>query len=106
MIGQPEQTLVLSADWQGENWNFGLSGRYLGTRYLDAANVNKLPSATVFNANIGFDLQGLSPRLKGMGANLVVSNLTDKRYLAGVDGSDNAFIGAPRTVGISFRVDL
>ncbi len=83
VIGQPEQTLVLSADWQGENWNFGLSGRYLGTRYLDAANVNKLPSATVFNANIGFDLQGLSPRLKGMGANLVVSNLTDKRYLAG-----------------------
>lgn len=97
---------MLSADWQGANWNFGLSGRYLGTRYLDAANVNKLPSATVFNANIGFDLQGLSPRLKGMGANLVVSNLTDKRYLAGVDGRDNAFIGAPRTVGISFRVDL
>lgn len=83
VIGQPENTLVLSADWQGANWNFGLSGRYLGTRYLDAANVNKLPSATVFNANIGFDLQGLSPRLKGMGANLVVSNLTDKRYLAG-----------------------
>ncbi|EMR0602742.1 TPA: TonB-dependent receptor [Stenotrophomonas maltophilia] len=106
VIGQPEQTLVLSADWQGESWNLGLSGRYLGTRYLDAANVNKLPSATVFNANIGFDLQGLSPRLKGMGANLVVSNLTDKRYLAGVDGRDNAFIGAPRTVGISFRVDL
>ena len=26
VIGQPEQTLVLSADWQGENWNFGLSG--------------------------------------------------------------------------------
>ncbi len=53
VIGQPENTLVLSADWQGANWNFGLSGRYLGTRYLDAANVNKLPSATVFNANIG-----------------------------------------------------
>ena len=65
-----------------------------------------LEVATVFNANIGFDLQALSPRLKGMGANLVVSNLTDKRYLAGVDGRDNAFIGAPRTVGISFRVDL
>lgn len=41
-----------------------------------------------------------------MGANLVVSNLTDKRYLAGVDGANAAFIGAPRTVGISFRVDL
>ena len=60
----------------------------------------------MFNANIGFDLQNLSPRLKGVGASFVVSNLTDRRYLAGVDGSDSAFIGAPRTVGFSVRVDL
>ncbi|WP_447783642.1 TonB-dependent receptor [Stenotrophomonas bentonitica] len=106
VIGQPKHVLVVSADWQGDSWNVGLSGRYLGERYLDAANDNRLPSATVFNANIGFDLQGLSPKLKGVGANLVVSNLTDRRYLAGVDGSDSAFIGAPRTVGFSVRVDL
>ena len=60
----------------------------------------------MFNANLGFDLQSLSPKLKGVGASLVVSNLTDRRYLAGVDGSDSAFIGAPRTVGFSVRVDL
>ncbi|MNV03843.1 Ferrichrome-iron receptor precursor [compost metagenome] len=106
VIGQPKHVLVVSADWQGERWNAGISGRYLGERYLDAANANKLPSATVFNANIGLDLQGLSPRLKGVGASLVVSNLTDRKYLAGVDGSDAAFIGAPRTVGVSVRVDL
>lgn len=106
VIGQPRHTLVVSADWQGESWNFGLSGRYLGERYLDASNANRLPSATVFNANIGFDLQELSPKLKGVGASFVVSNLTDRRYLAGVDGSDTAFIGAPRTVGFSVRVDL
>jgi len=106
VIGQPEHVFVASADWQGESWNFGVSGRYLGERYLNAANTAKLPSATVFNANIGFDLQALSPKLKGVGANFVVSNLTDRRYLAGVDGSNSAFIGAPRTVGFSVRVDL
>ncbi|MBD8644725.1 TonB-dependent receptor [Stenotrophomonas sp. CFBP 13724] len=106
VIGQPRHILVMSADWQGESWNFGVSGRYLGERYLDASNTNKLPSATVFNANIGFDLQDLSPKLKGVGASFVVSNLTDRRYLSGVDGSDTAFIGAPRTVGFSVRVDL
>ena len=63
--------LVVSADWQGDSWNVGLSGRYLGERYLDAANDSRLPSATVFNAYIGFDLQSLSPKLKGVGANLV-----------------------------------
>lgn len=106
VIGQPRHILVMSADWQGESWNFGVSGRYLGERYLDASNANRLPSATVFNANIGFDLQDLSPKLKGVGASFVVSNLTDRRYLSGVDGSDTAFIGAPRTVGFSVRVDL
>lgn len=106
VIGQPRHVLVVSADWQGESWNFGISGRYLGERYLDASNANRLPSATVFNANIGLDLQDLSPKLKGVGASFVVSNLTDRRYLAGVDGSDSAFIGAPRTVGFSVRVDL
>ena len=106
VIGQPKHVLVVSADWQGDSWNAGISGRYLGERYLDASNTAKLPSATVFNANIGFDLQSLSPRLKGVGASLVVSNLTDRRYLAGVDGSNSAFIGAPRTVGFSVRVDL
>ncbi len=40
-----------------------------------------------------------------MGANLVVSNSPTSGILQ-VDGRDNAFIGAPRTVGISFRVDL
>ncbi|KAF1016241.1 MAG: hypothetical protein GAK31_01730 [Stenotrophomonas maltophilia] len=83
-----------------------MSDRYLGPRFLDAANTTSIPGVTTFNANIGFDLQGLSPKLKGMGANLVVSNLTNKQYLAGVDGSDSAFIGAPRTVGVSLRVDL
>jgi len=106
VIGQPKHVLVVSADWQGDSWNAGISGRYLGERYLDASNTAKLPSATVFNANIGVDLQSLSPKLKGVGASLVVSNLTDRKYLAGVDGSNSAFIGAPRTVGVSVRVDL
>jgi outer membrane cobalamin receptor len=82
VIGQPENPRAVGG-LAGRQLELRPVRRYLGTRYLDAANVNKLPSATVFNANIGFDLQGLSPRLKGMGANLVVSNLTDKRYLAG-----------------------
>ena len=106
VIGQPEHVVVLSADWRGESWKFGVSGRYLGKRYLDAANAQALPSVTVFNANLGLDLVDLSPKLKGVAANLVVSNLTDKRYLNGVDGSDSAFIGAPRTFGFSIAVDL
>lgn len=106
VFGIPKHTLVLSADWQGEAWNFGLSGRYLGERYLDASNSEKIDAVTLFNAHVGVDLVDISPRLKGMAVDLTVNNLTDKRYLSGVDGGGSAFIGAPRAVSVALTVDF
>ena len=106
VMGQAEHILVASADWQGESVTAGISGRYLGARQINRANSAELPSVTVFNANIGFELADLSPRLKGVKAGLVISNLTDKRYLAGLDGENAAFIGAPRTASFQLTVDL
>lgn len=107
VAGAAKHTVVLSADWRGETWNFGISSRHTGERPLDRANEVDLPSATIWNANLGFDLTGLSNQLKGASANLVITNLTDKRYLSGVENAGStAFIGAPRTVVFSFNVDL
>jgi outer membrane cobalamin receptor len=106
VIGQPRQTLVLSADWQSQAWHGGISGRYLGRRYLDAANSASLDGVITFDANLGIELSAVSPQLKTAKLDLMISNLTDKRYLNGVDGSDSAFIAAPRTVGLTFTVDL
>ena len=106
VIGQAEHILAASADWRGDAWNFGISGRYLGARPINRANSAELPAVTVFNANIGLDLVDVSPKLKGVKAGLVISNLTDKRYLAGLDGEDAAFVGAPRTASFQITVDL
>lgn len=107
VAGAAEHTLVASADWRGEVWNFGVSGRYTGKRPLDRANDVSLAAATIWNANVGFDLSDLSSRLKGASANLVVTNLTDKSYLAGVENAGStAFIGASRTIVFSVSVDL
>jgi iron complex outermembrane receptor protein len=107
VAGAAKSTLVASADWRGESWNFGLSARYTGKRPLDRANNVSLSAATILNANVGFDLSDLSSSLKGASANLVVTNLTDKSYLSGVENAgSSAFIGAPRTVVFSFSVDL
>ncbi len=38
VIRQPRNTLVASADWQGQAWAFGISGRYLGKRYLEGVD--------------------------------------------------------------------
>ncbi|MBB4591817.1 hypothetical protein [Xanthomonas cannabis] len=61
---------------------------------------------TTFNANLGVELSQLSSQLTGLQLALNVSNLTDKRYLEGVDGSDSAFTAAPRTVGLTLTLDL
>lgn len=107
VAGAAKHTLVVSADWRGQTWNFGISGRYTGKRPLDRANELSLSSATIWNANVGFDLADLSARLKGASANLVITNLTDKSYLSGVENAGStAFIGAPRTVVFSVNVDL
>ncbi|WP_416203242.1 TonB-dependent receptor domain-containing protein [Xanthomonas euvesicatoria] len=106
VIGQPRNTLVMSADWRGQAWRFGVSGRYLGKRYLDASNRAALDGVTTFDANLGVELSQLTSQLKGLQLALNVSNLTDKRYLEGVDGSDSAFIAAPRTVGLTLTLDL
>jgi iron complex outermembrane recepter protein len=106
VIAQPRQTVVLSADWQGSSWHGGLSGRYLGRRYLNAANSASLDSVITFNADLGMDLTDVSAQLKGLGLNLTVSNLTNKRYLAGVDGADTGFIASPRTVMMTLQMDL
>lgn len=106
VTGQPLHTVVMSADWQGAVCNFGISGRYLGKRYLDGSNTESIDPVTTFDANFGVQLSDVSPQLKGMRLALVVSNLTDESYLAGVDGSGSAFIGAPRTVGLTLTMDL
>ena len=61
---------------------------------------------TTFDAHLGLSLSQLTTQLQGMKLDLNVSNLTDKRYLEGVDGSDSAFIAAPRTVGLTLTLDL
>ncbi|MET0282364.1 MAG: TonB-dependent receptor [Steroidobacteraceae bacterium] len=107
VAGAARHTLVASADWRGQSWNFGISGRYTGKRPLDRANDESLSSVTIWNANVGFDLTQLSPQLKGASANLVVTNLTNEEYLSGVENAgSSAFIGAPRTVVFSVSVEL
>jgi len=88
-VGIPRNAAALWADYtfhSGPLDGFGMSGgvRYTGNTAgnISGTTVLTVPSATVFDAAIHYDLAGLSPRLKGLSAQVNVSNLFDKTYVS------------------------
>lgn len=106
VFGQPRNSGVVSLDWSNEIWKAGVSGRYIGQRYTNAANSEKIDAVVVTDAHLGVSLSDSGSWLKGVSMDFTVSNLTNRRYLAGVDGAGYGFPAAPRTVGVSLTVDL
>ncbi|MBV1837088.1 TonB-dependent siderophore receptor [Acetobacter estunensis] len=66
--------------FKGIGFNFGV--RYVGFTYPDSANSFKIPAFTLFDMGAHYDFSNLVPALKGLRAQLSISNLTNKRYLA------------------------
>lgn len=60
----------------------GLGVRYTGSTYGDALNTFEVPSYTLYDAAIRYDLGKLDHSLQGAQASLNVNNLTDKYYVA------------------------
>lgn len=75
----------------------GAGVRYLGKRYVDAANTLKLDSALIYSASLGYK--------KGNWRGLVsLQNLTDEIYVEGSRSgtSEEARVGKPRTLHATF----
>ncbi|MEG0861187.1 MAG: TonB-dependent siderophore receptor [Pseudomonas sp.] len=60
----------------------GLGARYTGYTYGDAANTFKVPSYTLLDAAVRYDLGKLDPKLKGTRISVNASNLSDRYYVA------------------------
>jgi iron complex outermembrane receptor protein len=77
----PEQQASLSLDYtfdQGtalEGFSVGGGVRYIGSSWADNENTKKVPSATVFDAKLGY-------KKDNWGVDLNVTNLFDKAYVA------------------------
>jgi iron complex outermembrane receptor protein len=75
----------------------GAGARYLGPTAGDFTNTFEVPSYTLVDAAVRYDLGELHPILKGGQAAINVSNLLDKHYVASCTGAFCAF-GLQRTV--------
>lgn len=77
----------------------GAGVRYVGESYGDAINSFVLPSYTLFDASISYDLAYARSDLKGWKAQINATNLTDKYYVAScLTGLAYCGFGTSRTV--------
>lgn len=72
--------------------------RYTGSSYGDGDNLLRVPSYTLVDAALRYDLAKLSPQLKGATVSVNATNLFDKEYLTTCAATSACFYGAGRTV--------
>ncbi|WP_313518256.1 TonB-dependent siderophore receptor [Pseudomonas sp.] len=61
---------------------FGAGVRYVGNSYGDNENTISIPSYTLFDATVSYELAKLAPSLRGVQIALNASNLTDETYVS------------------------
>ncbi|WP_103435406.1 TonB-dependent siderophore receptor [Pseudomonas putida] len=97
----PKQVFSLWADYdfrQGALDGLRLGGgmRYVGYSWVDAENSMKVPSYTLFDASIGYDLGKVG--LKGVDLRLNANNLTNESYIASCASLSYCYMGEERNV--------
>lgn len=97
----PKQMLSLWADYnfhQGALDGLRLGGgvRYVGYSWVDAENSMKVPSYTLFDASIGYDLGKIG--LAGVDVRLNANNLTNESYITSCASLNYCYMGEERNV--------
>lgn len=97
----PERMASLWADYnfaEGllSGLNIGGGARYVGYSWGNDAHDFKVPSYTLFDASIGYDLDRLG--LPGTSVRLNANNLTDEYYVASCYSASSCYLGAERNV--------
>ncbi|OEF87345.1 TonB-dependent siderophore receptor [Vibrio splendidus] len=85
---------------------FSAGARYMGEMEMDATNTQgKVPSYTVVDLSVGYDLGEASDTLSGATANLLVNNLFNEEYYTCYDQS-NCWFGAEQSVELSVNYEF
>lgn len=81
----------------------GSGVRYVNGITSDRQNTHTLPSYTLVDLAVGYDLSNVG--LKGVSAQVNVNNLTDKRYVAACNSLSYCYFGAERSIvgSLSYR---
>ncbi|MBO9489268.1 TonB-dependent receptor [Endozoicomonas sp. G2_1] len=102
VFGSAEDLAVLSLDWQRDSKFAGVSSKWVGERWLDAANTQRLDDYIVTDVYAGVSVESPFEGLQSLEIRFTINNLTDESYLGGVAGQA-AWIGAPRTAALNIK---
>ncbi|WP_022961042.1 TonB-dependent siderophore receptor [Halopseudomonas pelagia] len=82
----------------------GAGARYFGSSWADQENTLSLPSFTLFDASLAYDLSRLG--MDGLGARLNVNNLTNEKYVAACNSLYQCYYGDARNVMATLSYDF
>ena len=78
--------------------------RYFGKSWADAENTLRIPSYTLYDAMLGYDLTRVG--LNGVSARLNLNNLTDEKYVAACNSLNQCYYGEERNVMATLTYDF
>ena len=105
VFGSAEQMGVISIDWAKEDYSAGLSTKWVGERWMDAANTQRVDAYTVADFYAGVNLGELSDKVQDLELRLTINNLFDEEYIGGIAGG-SGWLGAPRTAAINMQASF
>jgi len=82
----------------------GGGARYFGKSWADAENTLRIPSYTLYDAMLGYDLSRVG--LQGVGVRLNLNNLTDEKYVAACNSLSQCYYGEERNVMATVTYDF
>ncbi|MDY0049556.1 MAG: TonB-dependent receptor, partial [Halothiobacillaceae bacterium] len=84
VVDTPEHMLKLGARYRQGSWNLGLDARYLGPRYGDVLNLERVGSVVLVDALAEYHLS------RALAITLDVRNLFDREYIGPINAADDA----------------
>ncbi|MEQ3658231.1 MAG: TonB-dependent receptor [Glaciecola sp.] len=102
VFGSVEDMFVVSLDYNKGNYSAGLSNKYVGDRFIDAANTSVAEAYSVADLYAAVDIEPAFEGVQNMQVRFTLNNLFDESYLGGIAGQ-SAWIGAPRTAAVNLQ---
>lgn len=101
VTGVPERTANIWAAYRFmPAWQIGGGARYVGERQSNTANTASLPSYTVLDAVLNYDVA------RNTSVSLSVRNLADRDYALSGSGNVRWLLGEPRTAQLTVRTSF
>jgi iron complex outermembrane receptor protein len=106
-VGVAKKTASVFADYHFggplDGLHGGLGVRYVGPSYGNLANTFKAPAYTLVDLSLSYELEKMSPGMKGWKLNASATNLFDKRYVSSCYSDAWCWFGAERSVQVGLK---